>query len=96
MFILHIIKLCVLVMHMTISFTLDIYTTTFIVANYYSIDWYFEYVYNCQLYKFLDIIVIHSCWMNAREVISRVIHVLTGSKMVGGRRCNFALYILIW
>jgi len=31
-------------------FILDIYTTTFIVANYYSIDWYFEYVYNCQLY----------------------------------------------
>jgi len=50
MFILHIIKLCALVMHKTISFTLDIYTTTFIVANYYSIDWYFEYVYNCQLY----------------------------------------------
>jgi len=26
-------------------FTLDIYTTTFIVANYYSIDLYFEHVY---------------------------------------------------
>jgi len=25
---------------MTISFTLDIYTTTFIAANYYSSDWY--------------------------------------------------------
>jgi len=45
MFILHIIKLCAPVMHMTISFTLDIYTTTFIAANYYSSDWYFEYVY---------------------------------------------------
>jgi len=45
MFILHIIKLCAPVMHTTISFTLDIYTTTFIAANYYSSDWYFEYVY---------------------------------------------------
>jgi len=32
-------------MHTTISFTRDIYTTTFIAANYYSSDWYFEYVY---------------------------------------------------
>ena len=32
-------------MRMTISFTLDIYTTTFIAANYYSIDLYFEHVY---------------------------------------------------
>jgi len=44
MIILHIIKLCTPVMHMTIPFTLDIYTTTFIAANYYSSDWYFEYV----------------------------------------------------
>ena len=32
-------------MGMTISFILDIYTTTFITANYHSIDLYFEHVF---------------------------------------------------
>ena len=38
-----IIKLCTPVMHTTISFTLDIYTTAFIVANYYILNsWWKE------------------------------------------------------
>ena len=44
-YIILIIKLCAPVMGMTISFILDIYTTTFITANYHSIDLYFEHVF---------------------------------------------------
>jgi len=60
-------------MHMTISFTLDIYTTTFIAANYYSSDWYFEYILYATV-NYMRLYTLFSCWMNAKEMISRVIH----------------------